>query len=255
MFVPAVYPYCGPAPLPGDLLGQWNLDPVLLAAMVALAAVSVMCLSRVGELRRKLGWLIGTWLMLAVLFLSPLCALSSALFSVRVAHHVVMIALVAPVLVMSLPDRWRTPVFSPGALGVVFALQVGILWFWHVPVPYVAAMSDDLLFWTMQLSLMVSAVALWLTVLSPAAPFGSALTLLLGMVIQMGLLGAMITFAKVPLYQPHFSTTEPFGLSTLVDQQLAGLIMWVPSTIPYLVAALLLVGRGLTVEPTAGRTS
>lgn len=255
MFAPAVYPYCGPAPLPGDLIGQWNLDPVLLAAMIALAAFSAICLSRTGELRRKVGRMIGAWLMLAALFVSPLCALSSALFSVRVAHHVVMIALVAPVLVISLPDRWRAPAFSPGTLGVVFALHVGILWLWHAPVPYAAAMSDHLLFWAMQLSLMTSAVALWLTILSPAAPFGYALTLLLAMMMQMGLLGAVITFAKVPLYQPHFATTAPFGLSTLADQQLAGLIMWVPATIPYLVAALLLIGRGLTGAPTAGRAS
>lgn len=255
MYEAAIYPYCGPAPLPGDLLGQWNLDPVLLVAMIALAALSVICLSRVDELRRKRGLLIGTWLMLAALLVSPLCALSSALFSVRVAHHVVMIALVAPVLVMSFPDRWRARIFSSGVLGTVFAFHAGVLWLWHAPVPYAAAMSDDLLFWAMQLSLLISAVVVWLAVLSPAASFGTALTLLLGMVFQMGLLGALITFAKVPLYQPHFSTTEPFGLSTLADQQLAGLIMWVPATIPYLVAALLLVGRSLTGAATAGRSS
>lgn len=137
----------------------------------------------------------------------------------------------------------------------MFAFHAGILWLWHAPVPYAAAMSDDLLFWAMQLSLLISAVVVWLAVLSPAASFGAALTLMLGMVVQMGLLGALITFAKVPLYQPHFSTTEPFGLSTLADQQLAGLIMWVPATIPYLVAALLLVGRALTGAATAGRSS
>ena len=147
MFVPAVYPCCGPAQLAGGLLGQSKLNPV---SLVAMAAVSVMHLSKFGELRGKPGWLVGTWLMLAALFVSPLCALSSALFSVRVAHHVVMIALVAPVVVMSLPDRWRVPALSPGALGAVFALHVGIVWLWHAPVPYLAAMSDHLLFWAMQ---------------------------------------------------------------------------------------------------------
>ncbi len=70
----------------------------------------------------------------------------------------------------------------------------------------------------------------------------------------MGLLGAVITFARVPLYPPHFATTDPFGLSALADQQLAGLIMWVPATIPYLAAALLLIGRGLARgAPDVGR--
>jgi hypothetical protein len=50
MFVPAVYPYCGPAPLPADLLGQWNIDPALLFSMSALAAVHVISLHRTGAL-------------------------------------------------------------------------------------------------------------------------------------------------------------------------------------------------------------
>ncbi len=255
MVAPGVYPYCGPAPLPGDVLGQWNLDPVLLVSMAALAALHVMSLARSGDLRRKRGWLIGFWLVLAALFISPLCTLSSALFSVRVAHHVVLIAVAAPILVLSLPDRWRTWTLSRGMLGGVFILHLGIVWLWHAPAPYAAAMSSHLIFWTMQLSLIISAIALWLAVLSPAAPFGHALTLLLGSIIQMGLLGAVITFARVPLYLPHFATTEPFGLSALSDQQLAGLIMWVPATLPYLVAALLLIGRGLARAPVAGRAS
>lgn len=78
MFVPAVYPCCGPAQLAGGLLAQSKLTPVLL---VAMAAVSVMHLFRFGELQGKPGWLVGAWLMLAALFVSPLCALSSALFS------------------------------------------------------------------------------------------------------------------------------------------------------------------------------
>jgi putative membrane protein len=206
-------------------------------------------------LHRQRGWLLCSWLILVSLFVSPLCALSSALFSVRVAHHVVLIALAAPVLVLSLPGRWCAPAFFPSALGIVFVLHVGIVWLWHAPGPYTAAMTDDLLFWAMQLSLLISAVALWLAVLSPAAPFGYALTLLLGSVIQMGLLGAVITFARVPLYLPHFATTEPFGLSALADQQLAGLIMWVPATLPYLGAALFLIGRGLARAPAAVRAS
>ena len=251
MFGPGQFPYCGPAPLPADWLGQWNLDPVLLIAMAACAGLHVTMLRNAGEWRGKRSRVAALWLLLAVLFVSPLCALSSALFSVRVAHHVILVAVAAPLLVLSLPERWRAPAFSAGALGLIIGLHVAVVWLWHAPAPYAAAMTSDLVFWTMQLSLAVTAVALWLAVLSPAAPFGHALTLLLTSVIQMGLLGAVITFARVPLYFPHFGTTDPFGLSALSDQQLAGLIMWVPATLPYLGAALLLIGRSLANAPAA----
>ncbi len=255
MFGPGLFPYCGPAPLPANWLGQWNFDPILLIAMAAIAGLHVWVLRNAGEWVRKRAAFAALWLLLAALFISPLCALSSALFSVRVAHHVLLIAVAAPILVLSLPERWRAWPLSRSLLGLVFALHVGIVWLWHAPAPYAAAMANDLVFWAMQLSLIVSAVALWLAVLTPAAPVGYALTLLLGSVIQMGLLGAVITFARVPLYLPHFGTTEAFGLSALSDQQLAGLIMWVPATLPYLGVALLLFGRGLANTPAAGRAS
>ena len=69
----------------------------------------------------------------------------------------------------------------------------------------------------------------------------------------MGLLGAVITFARTPLYDAHLGATTPWGLSALQDQQLAGLIMWVPAAIPYLIAALMLLvsrfGAAFADEP------
>jgi len=252
MSAPIDFPYCGQAPVPSEWLGQWNLDPTLLVAMAALSALHVAVLIRTNELPSRKYWVAAVWIMLVGLFISPLCALSSALYSVRVAHHVVLIALVAPALVMSLPSAWRSAA-SYKAGGVILIVNIAIVWLWHAPAPYAAAMSSDMLFWVMQLGLLLSALALWHAVLAPAAPFGGSLTLLLGMVLQMGLLGALITFARSPLYAPHFGTTEPFGLDTMADQQLAGLIMWVPATLPYLAAALLLIGRGLAGAATARR--
>jgi putative membrane protein len=56
-------------------------------------------------------------------------------------------------------------------------------------------------------------------------------------VLQMGMLGALLTFASVPLYVPHLTTTFAFGLDPLGDQQLAGILMWVPASLPYLAVA------------------
>ena len=81
MFVPAIYPYCGPAPLPADLLGQWNVDPALLFAMTVLAIVHVISLHRTGALHRKRGWLIAVWLVAdRSVRVAALCAVVGAVF-------------------------------------------------------------------------------------------------------------------------------------------------------------------------------
>src|SRR3546814_6882199 len=88
----------------------------------------------------------------------------------------------------------------------------------------------------MQLSLLASAMAFWAALRGASAP--TAILLLLAMMVQMGLLGALITFAGAPLYAPHYATTMVWGLTPLEDQQLAGLIMWAPAAAFYLGAAL-----------------
>lgn len=248
-------PYCGAAPLPAEWLSRWNLDPVLIVALACGAALHLVLLMRERTHDRNIGLVLAgsAWALMALLFVSPLCALTSALFSVRVAHHVVLIAAVAPLLILSLPQRFARLRMRGVAGSAAFVLHMVLLWLWHAPAPYAAALSDTRVFWVMELSLLGSALLLWGAVLAPAARLGGALALLLGSVVQMGLLGAVITFARTPLYEAHLGVTAPWGLSALQDQQLAGLIMWVPATIPYLIAALmLLVGRfgaGLADEP------
>ncbi len=249
-------PYCGVAPLPADLLNRWNWDPVLLMLLAALALGHAQILVRAGEFRSRAWFYASVWLIAFALFVSPLCALSSALFSARVVHHVVLIAVLAPLAILSVPARWRSIAWqSAGLWSAVFAVHVAIVWTWHVPASYASALSSDLIFWIMQISLLASAIAVWRVILTPGRSPGLALSMTLGTVMQMGLLGAMITFARHPLYIPHFATTEPFGLSPLADQQLAGLIMWVPATLPYLCAALALIGRSLAPVANADRTT
>jgi putative membrane protein len=93
----SVLSYCGPAPLPSELLGRWNFDPVLLAIM-ALTALALYPRLR-GTERAMLG---AALVVLLVIFVSPLCALTVALFSARVVHHVLLVAIAAPMLAMAL---------------------------------------------------------------------------------------------------------------------------------------------------------
>lgn len=221
-------PYCGPAPAPGDW--RWNFDPVLL---IVLAAVAVLITWRVGGARRIAG-LAGV----AVLFLgfvSPLCALSSALFAARTVHHVLLVAVAAPLLAYALPMR------RAGPMAAATAAQAVVFWSWHAPDLYAAALSNDAIYWLMQLSLLASSIWFWSGVRRASAP--SAVGHLLIAMVAMGLLGALLTFTERVIYLPHLLTTGAFGVTPLEDQQAAGLIMWAPAAAVYLVAALVRLGR------------
>lgn len=231
-------PYCGGAPEPGELMGRWNADPVLLAALALIAAAHVS-LATGTDRRHRIRIALAAMLAL-ILFVSPLCALTSALFSARVVHHVLLVAVLAPLLAFGLPRRKAS---HQPSLWLWTAIQTLVFWAWHAPSLYAAALSDGLIYWLMQLSIIGSSTGFWLSVRASPAPASAAA--LLATTVQMGLLGALITFAATPLYAPHWSTTEPWGLSPMEDQQLAGLIMWAPAAGLYLGAALLLVGRWL----------
>lgn len=215
--------YCGPAALPGDLWTRWNLDPLLIAILVALAIV--VGRGRSSDARAGFG-AIG---LMLVIFVSPLCAMSSALFSVRVLHHVLLIAAVAPLLALAFPQR-RMGSFP---IVVLVAAHAIVLWLWHTPGLYTWGLASVPAYWLMQTTLLGSAFLLWRAILVQS-PSGPALIALAATMGQMGLLGALIVFAPRPLYLVHLASTASWGLAPLADQQLAGLLMWVPAMLPYL---------------------
>jgi putative membrane protein len=216
--------YCGPAAVPDDLWIRWNVDPLLIAIFAALALAVVR--SRSSDTRA--GW--GAIVLMLVIFVSPLCALSSALFSVRVLHHVLLIAAVAPLLAQAFPQRRA----GAASLVVLVVAHAVILWLWHTPGPYAWGLASVPAYWLMQISLLGSAWLLWRAILAPAAQSGLALVALVATIGQMGLLGALIVFAPRPLYPLHVASTAAWGVTPLADQQLAGLLMWVPAILPYL---------------------
>ncbi len=219
--------YCGPPPLPSEIWTSWNFDPVLIGTLLALAAV----------VRRDLAGLTGVT-VLALAFVSPLCALSSALFSARVAHHVLLVAVAAPLLARALPADRVGPIALP------FALATTTLWFWHVPAAYDLALSHKGVYWAMQVTLTASAVWFWRGVLDRRRDPVDALIFVVAGFAQMGMLGALLTFTSKQLYAAHALAPLEWGLTPLADQQLGGLMMWVPAGLPYAVAAALVARRG-----------
>ena len=231
----SVVAYCGPAAIPEELWTRWNFDPALIVAFALLALA--IASGRNDNARAGLGAIA----LMAVIFISPLCALSSALFSVRALHHVLLIAAVAPLLAMAFPLR---RLGSP-PLAALVAAQAVILWIWHAPALYSWGLASVPAYWLMQASLLGSAWLLWRAILAHSAQPGTTLVALVATTAQMGLLGALIVFAPRPLYLAHFASTAAWGISPLADQQLAGLLMWVPGVLPYLGVGLWLTWSSL----------
>jgi putative membrane protein len=238
-------PYCGPPPGPADLWTQWNADPWLLLGLGAAAWLWRQRLRHAAPgAQRSFG---AALVVLAVAFVSPLCAASSALFSARVVHHVLMVAVAAPLLALAWPAR-RT---AAPAIGLPLLLATGALYLWHAPPLYDLALADDGVYWLMQLSLLGSATLFWRAVLAPQAAPALAVLAIVASAALMGLLGALLSFAPEPLYLAHRIAPLAFGLSALEDQRLGCLIMWVPALLPYAALAAFTARRWLALPAQA----
>ena len=220
-------PYCGLPPVPGAV--AWNADPALMLALAALLALAAWRGARpVPAVAGAAG--------LALALLSPLCALAVALFSARVGQHILIMLVAAPLLAWGW--RLRAPPL-PVAAGVMAAA----LWLWHLPGPYAWSFASHGAWWAMHASLLLAALWFWRAAF--AARADAALAAGLATTAQMGALGALLTFAPRPLYAVHAASTWPWGLSPLEDQQLGGLLMWVPGGVLFAGLAVAVMLRTL----------
>ncbi|HWF00564.1 MAG TPA: cytochrome c oxidase assembly protein [Caulobacteraceae bacterium] len=249
-------PYCGPPPGPAAILSRWRLDPIVLALLAAILALYLFGAARQGLSRRQRSAFIGGWAVASLALVSPLCPLSVSLFAARASQHVMLTLVAVPLLAAGAP--WRA--IRPRRIGVraggagngsagghalaaasAFAL---VVWFWHAPGPYDLTFASTLVYWTMHVTMIGSALWLWSQLLCArdAAPVQKVAAGLVSS-IQMGFLGALITLAPQPLYAVHARTTLAWGLTQLQDQQLGGAIMWIPGCIAFLAVAMFDLAR------------
>jgi len=173
-----------------------------------------------------------------------------ALFSAHMAQHEILMLVAAPLLVLARPGAallWALPqrtrrlavALHPAWRRVThplaaFLLHSAVLWIWHVPTLFEAALASDALHWLQHLSFFGAACLYWTSLLAARpGPIGrgAAILSLFATCFQCGLLGALLTMAGHPWY----------GAYGIADQQLAGLAMWILASLAYTVAALPLV--------------
>jgi len=261
----------GQPPAPHDLWSAWNLHPVLLAGLLLTAWAYRRGRTR-GPRRPVDTWRARCFTLalvaLGLALLSPLDALSNALASAHMVQHLLLLLVAAPLLALSAPSsailrgsplavrrasgRWRRRLgLTHGNLAVlrhpaaVWLLQVGVLWFWHAAAPYDAALDNQFLHLLEHASFLVTAVLFWHVVIGVrgAARVSGGLGVLLVFAMAMAsvFLSVLLTFARTPWYSGYATTTASWGLDPLTDQQLAGVIMWIPAGGIYLAAALVLL--------------
>ncbi|SEO09695.1 putative membrane protein [Paracoccus alcaliphilus] len=226
-------PYCGAAPVPAAIWSSWNLDPVLIAVLAAGLLAGVKHATRPGLF--AFGWVV-----LALAFVSPLCALTTALFSARTIHHLLIVSLAMPVLALALP--WRSLPAPIALCATAFALIL-----WHIPSVYSAAWNSSWVYWLMQFAMALPAWAFWSQVLNwrgrDAGTFLANALMVGFFAAVMGLIGAVLTFSTRLLYPEHLAGPVGWGMEPLADQQLAGLIMWVPGLLPLAMIAAFMARR------------
>ena len=250
-------PYCGLPPTPGAV--SWNLDPWLFAALFIGAALYSRRVRREPAVltREKIAFFAG-WAVVAVAMMSPLCNLGVALFSARIVQHMAISIIAAPLLVfgradlMVLSSLSRRPMSQSAPLFgwervAGPGLFAAVLWFWHLARPYDSALTNNILYWAMDLSLFITAVLLWRGLLRDSPGYSLVASVFTGM--QMCVLGALLALSARPWFSVHFMTTWAWGLSPLQDQHLGGLIMWVPGGMLLTIFTIASLGRQLSIGP------
>jgi putative membrane protein len=236
MFPATRVSYCGLPPVPGST--AWNFDPILLVCLAACALAYFVPRRRVDNRvgREVFAFTVGL-AALSLAFISPLCNLSVALFSARITQHMIIMLVAAPLLVFGKADFLALPggkmILNSGPTGrermLAPAVFAAVLWFWHTPMPYDATLRNAYVYWAMHITLIAASILLWRSLLrglakNPAPPILASFFVNL----QMIALGALLTFAPRVLFTAHLNTASAWGLTALQDQQLGGLIMWVP---------------------------
>jgi putative membrane protein len=185
-------------------------------------------------------------------------------------QHEILMLVAAPLLVLGrplLPFLWGLPLSWRRRVGgwgkprwvqggwyiltnplVAWAVHAGTLWLWHAPSLFQATLDNELVHTLQHLSFLASALPFrWTLVRGRPGTmgYGAAVLSVFTTSIHSGALGALLTFASTPWYPAYAQTTAAWGLTPLEDQQIGGLIMWIPAGVVYLVAGLALFARWL----------
>jgi cytochrome c oxidase assembly factor CtaG len=231
-----------------------------------------------GVSRGEVACFIAGWLVLAAALMPPIHTLGEMLFSVHMVEHELLMAAAAPLLVLGRPliaFLWALPqparrdlgslprarpvhrvwLFATSAI-VAWTLHAIALWVWHLPALFEAALASELVHSLQHLCFLGAALLYWTSLLRrrhDAEGRGVAVISLFATTLHSSILGALLTLGTVAWYPLYGGRSAAWGLTAIEDQQLAGLVMWVPGGLVYMGAALALAAMWLSESETRAR--
>lgn len=211
----------------------------------------------------------GGWVAIAIALSPPMDALSDASLAWHMVQHTLLLVVAAPLMAVSGPliaVLWaapaglrrrtldavrRPPITSFWAMitapAAVFFLHALALWVWHLPALYDYALEHDSVHVVQHACFFGTAALFWWGIAHGRygrRGYGAAVVYVFATAVHGGLLGALLTVSPRVLY-PWYLTPHASGLTPLEDQQLAGLLMWVPASLIFVAGGLVLFARWL----------
>jgi putative membrane protein len=247
------------------LLTAWDADPFVIALCASASAAYGLAFR--GRLRAGAGYFAAAIVVLALALASPIGVLSRGyLFSAHMLQHLLLVLVVPPLALLSLPTerppRARVPSLAapspPSSFAVPrWALGVGAMWLWHAPTLCDAASRSLTVHRVQTLSLIGMGAAFWWPIFAPPAqrrlaPL-AAMVYLFTACVACTVLGVLVTFSPIEVCSVYAHPVdrlgalsllrEGWGLTPKTDQEIGGLMMWVPPCIGYALGMLAMLGR------------
>lgn len=258
-------------PDPATIWQDWCSEPFSVVLLLLSAAWYALGLFRIRNASpraiRNLDVIcfVAGWLTLFIALCSPLHPLGEVLFSAHMIQHELLMLAAAPLLVLARPlpvflfalrRSWASALaraskcrsweriwnFLTNPLSA-WIIHAAVLWSWHAPFLFQAATENEWVHVLQHASFFGSALLFWWAVVHGrrrALSFGMSVLYMFTTGLQSGLLGALLTFSRVVWYPIYSNTTEPWRLTPVEDQQLGGLVMWIPAGLVYVGAGLML---------------
>jgi putative membrane protein len=263
----------------GERLGSadaWNL-----VTAVSLAIVSLLYIAGILRLRATAGgraairpWQIAAFAIgcssAAIALLSPLDEWSDILFSAHMAQHEILMLISAPLMVLGRPfivtlwalspdmrsgvgtltrRRWVHTVWERiSGPATVLVLHALVLWAWHVPALFEAALHNESIHAIQHLGFFLTAALFWWALIHGRygrIGYGIGVLYVFATAMHTEILGALLTFGGRIWYPTHAARTAAHGMSAIDDQQLAGVVMWIPFGVVFVLIGLALFAAWL----------
>lgn len=248
-----------------NLLYAWDFDPSIVIGCAALLAA--YAIAHRGDFARA-GWFVAGVAAMFLALVSPLDVLSDTyLFSAHMLQHLILVLIVPPLLLLGLSERFARAVLRIPALArlerilgnaiVAWTIGMAMLWVWHLPALYNATLADEDIHIFEHLCFLVSATIYWWPILAPIEevrlPAMPAVIYLITGAVANSVLAILLTFTKPGLYPAYLNPEDSlkilplirdaWGLTPALDQQLGGLMMWIPGGMVFLGAVVWVMAR------------